>query len=159
MVRRVRVGVLLLPVDPWPEAVEQLRHLELLGFDHVWTYDHLSWRRYRDRGWHAAIPWLTGLAGATERIRLGTMVAAPTLRHPLTLAKEAITLDHISSGRFTLGAGSRRDGYDAAVLGNEVPSPSQRVSRLEGSWRSSTGCCDSRLPRTPGPITRSTILE
>jgi len=33
---------------------------------HLWTYDHLSWRRYRDRPWHATIPWLTGLAASDE---------------------------------------------------------------------------------------------
>jgi hypothetical protein len=44
----MRVGVLLLPTDPWPETVARVRHLEALGYSHVWTYDHLSWRHYRD---------------------------------------------------------------------------------------------------------------
>jgi len=128
---RMRVGVLLLPTDPWPETVERVRRLEELGYDHVWTYDHLSWRRYRDRPWHAALPWLAGLATATRTIGLGTMVATPTFRHPVTLAKEAVTLDHVSSGRFTLGVGAGRGtGFDATVLGGDPVLTSELAARL-----------------------------
>ena len=126
----VRVGVLMLPTDPWPESVQRAQRLESIGYHHLWTYDHLSWRRYRDRAWHAAIPWLTGLAAATNTVRLGTMVASPNFRHPVTLAKEAMTLDHISSGRLTLGIGAGGPGFDATVLGGAQPTPSQRASRL-----------------------------
>ena len=126
----MRVGVLMLPTDPWSATVERAQRLERLGYDHLWTYDHLSWRRYRDRDWHAAIPWLTGLAMATDRIRLGTMVASPNFRHPVTLAKEAMTLDHVSGGRLTLGLGAGGPGFDATVLGGAQPSPSARVARF-----------------------------
>jgi alkanesulfonate monooxygenase SsuD/methylene tetrahydromethanopterin reductase-like flavin-dependent oxidoreductase (luciferase family) len=126
----VRIGVLILPTDPWPETVERVRRLESLGYDHLWTYDHLSWRRYRDRPWHAAIPWLAGVAGVTERIRLGTMVASPNFRHPITLAKDVMTLDHISGGRVILGLGAGGLGFDHTVLGNEGLSPRARVRRF-----------------------------
>jgi alkanesulfonate monooxygenase SsuD/methylene tetrahydromethanopterin reductase-like flavin-dependent oxidoreductase (luciferase family) len=127
----VRVGVLLLPTDPWGETVDRVRRIEAMGYDHVWTYDHLSWRRYRDRSWHAALPWLTGLAAATSRVRLGTMVATPNFRHPVTLAKEAMTLDHVSGGRLVLGVGAGGTGFDATVLGGEVPTPDERAARIE----------------------------
>ncbi|MEU0554213.1 LLM class flavin-dependent oxidoreductase [Dactylosporangium sp. NPDC049742] len=126
----MRLGVLLLPTDPWPRSVARARHLEALGYAHLWTYDHLSWRRYRDEPWHAAIPWLTGLAGVTSRVRLGTMVTSPTFRHPVLLAKEALTLDHVSDGRLTLGVGAGGTGFDATVLGDPVLSPRQRADRL-----------------------------
>lgn len=126
----MRIGVLLLPTDPWTETVARVQRLEELGYHHVWTYDHLSWRRYRDRPWHAAIPWLTGLASATHKVRLGTMVATPNFRHPITLAKEAMTLDHISQGRVTIGIGAGGTGFDATVLGCAQPTPSQRSDRL-----------------------------
>jgi alkanesulfonate monooxygenase SsuD/methylene tetrahydromethanopterin reductase-like flavin-dependent oxidoreductase (luciferase family) len=126
----MRVGVLLLPTDPWPETVARVRHLEALGYRHVWTYDHLSWRRYRDRPWHAAVPWLTGLAGVTRTIRLGTLVASPVFRHPATFAKEVMTLDHVSSGRFTLGLGAGRAGFDSAVFGGPAPTPALLADRL-----------------------------
>ena len=126
----MRIGVVLLPTDPWPETVARAQRLERLGFDHLWTYDHLSWRRYRDRPWHATIPWLTGLAAATATIRIGTMVASPNFRHPVTLAKDAMTLDHISGGRLTLGVGAGGVGFDSTVLGGELLSPGQRRQRL-----------------------------
>jgi alkanesulfonate monooxygenase SsuD/methylene tetrahydromethanopterin reductase-like flavin-dependent oxidoreductase (luciferase family) len=129
-IEAVRVGVLMLPTDPWPETVDRARRLEELGYHHLWTYDHLSWRRYRERAWHAAVPWLTGLAGATRTVRLGTMVTSPTFRHPVTLAKEAMTLDHVSGGRFTMGIGAGGTGYDATVLGTDVLGPRQRADRL-----------------------------
>jgi alkanesulfonate monooxygenase SsuD/methylene tetrahydromethanopterin reductase-like flavin-dependent oxidoreductase (luciferase family) len=120
----------MLPTDPWPETVARARRLEALGYDHLWTYDHLSWRRYRDRPWHAAMPWLTGIAAATTRVRIGPMVASPNFRHPVTLAKEAMTLDHVSGGRFVLGLGAGGPGFDATVLGGAQPSPRDRVLRL-----------------------------
>ena len=126
----MRVGALLLPTDPWPETIARVRRLEELGYASVWTYDHLSWRRYRDRPWHAAIPWLTGVAAATSRIRVGTMVSSPNFHHPVTLAKEAMTLDHVSAGRLTLGIGAGGTGFDATVLGGQPLPPGERAARL-----------------------------
>jgi alkanesulfonate monooxygenase SsuD/methylene tetrahydromethanopterin reductase-like flavin-dependent oxidoreductase (luciferase family) len=126
----MRVGVLMLPTDPWPEAMARARRIEAMGYDHLWTYDHLSWRRYRGRRWYSALPWLTGMAGATERIRLGTMVASPNLRHPVTLAQDAITLDHVSNGRLELGVGAGGTGFDATVFGREPLGRAELVTRL-----------------------------
>jgi len=126
----VRIGVAVLPADPWPQAATRVRELESLGYAHLWTYDHLSWRRFRDSGWFGAVPWLTGVAASTERIRIGTLVASPNFRHPVTLAKDVLTLDHVSGGRLTLGIGAGGTGYDATVFGGEVPSPRERADRL-----------------------------
>jgi alkanesulfonate monooxygenase SsuD/methylene tetrahydromethanopterin reductase-like flavin-dependent oxidoreductase (luciferase family) len=126
----MRVGVLLLPTDPWPETVARARHIEVLGYDHLWTYDHLSWRRYRGRRWHAAMPWLTGIAGATSRIRLGTMVATPNFRNPVPLAQEAVTIDHVSDGRFILGLGAGGTGYDSTIFGSEPLTRPELIDRL-----------------------------
>lgn len=126
----MRIGVCIVPTDPWPTAVHQARHVEALGFDHLWTYDHLSWQHYRERPWFAAIPWLTGIAAATERIRLGTLVCSPNFREPLTLAKDAIALDHVSGGRFTLGVGAGGVGWDATVYGTPALAPAARSGRF-----------------------------
>jgi alkanesulfonate monooxygenase SsuD/methylene tetrahydromethanopterin reductase-like flavin-dependent oxidoreductase (luciferase family) len=126
----MRIGVLMLPTDPWAETVSTVQRLEALGYDHLWTYDHLSWRRYRDRPWHATYPWLTGLAAQTSRIRLGTMVSNPNIRHPLVLAKDAMTIDHISDGRLTIGLGAGGTGFDATVFDQPPLTPGQRVDRL-----------------------------
>jgi len=126
----MRLGLLLIPTDPWQRAVARAREIEGMGFDHLWTYDHLSWRRFRDQPWFGAMTWLAGIAASTTRIRLGTMVTSPNFRDPVVLAKEAMTLDHISAGRLTLGVGAGGIGFDATVLGQPVLSPAQRVDRL-----------------------------
>lgn len=132
---RMRLGAILAPTDPWEQTVADARRLEQLGFDHLWVYDHLSWRRYHDRAWHATYPWLAGLAMATSTVRLGTMVANLNIRHPLPLAKDAMTIDHISSGRFVLGLGAGGLGYDATVLGQPPLTPGQRTDRLAEATR------------------------
>lgn len=47
----MRFGVVILPELPWREAESHWRRAEELGFDHVWTYDHLTWRSFRDAPW------------------------------------------------------------------------------------------------------------
>jgi alkanesulfonate monooxygenase SsuD/methylene tetrahydromethanopterin reductase-like flavin-dependent oxidoreductase (luciferase family) len=76
------------------------------------------------------VPTLTAAATATERLRLGTMVTSPNFRHPVTLAKELISLDDISGGRITLGIGAGGTGFDATALGQEPWSPRERAERL-----------------------------
>ena len=126
----MRLGVCIIPTDPWPTAVAQAQRVEELGFDHLWTYDHLSWQHYRDEPWFAALPWLAGLAGVTSRLRLGTLVCSPNFREPLTLAKDAIALDHLSNGRFILGVGAGGGGWDATVYGGEALAPGARAARF-----------------------------
>jgi alkanesulfonate monooxygenase SsuD/methylene tetrahydromethanopterin reductase-like flavin-dependent oxidoreductase (luciferase family) len=126
----MRVGVVCLPTDPWQEWRERALHLEALGYEHLWTYDHLSWRHHADGPWHASIPLLSATAAATSRIRLGTLVSSPNFRHPVTLAKDAMTLDDIAGGRLTLGIGAGGSGFDAGVLGGEPWSPAERSERF-----------------------------
>jgi alkanesulfonate monooxygenase SsuD/methylene tetrahydromethanopterin reductase-like flavin-dependent oxidoreductase (luciferase family) len=127
----VRVGVLLLPEHPWPRAAELWRELDDLGYDHAWTYDHLSWRTLRDGPWFGAVPTLAAAAAVTRRIALGTLVATPNLRHPATFAKDVMTLDHISGGRFVAGVGAGAPGADATVLGGEPLTAARRADRFE----------------------------
>ncbi|HTT86394.1 MAG TPA: LLM class flavin-dependent oxidoreductase [Acidimicrobiales bacterium] len=126
----MRIGVLFLPEFGWTEAKELWRGAEDLGFDHAWTYDHLAWRSLRNSPWYGAVPVLAAAAVVTERIRLGTLVASPNFRHPMTLARELITLDDLSRGRFTLGIGAGGLGWDAVMLGNEPWPPAERARRF-----------------------------
>jgi alkanesulfonate monooxygenase SsuD/methylene tetrahydromethanopterin reductase-like flavin-dependent oxidoreductase (luciferase family) len=126
----MRVGVVILPEHPWPTAAGLWRQVEEMGFAHAWTYDHLSWRSMRDSPWFAAIPTLTAAACVTSRIRLGTLVASANFRHPVTFAKELMTLDDISGGRVTLGIGAGGSGHDATVLGQEPWSTRERAERF-----------------------------
>ena len=102
----MRFGIVILPQYDWPEAARRWRGAEELGFDHAWTYDHLSWRGLAGERWHATIPTLTAAAMVTERIRLGTFVASPNYRHPVPFAKDVASVDQVSGGRMLLGVGS-----------------------------------------------------
>ena len=113
----VRVGVVILPQFSWPEARARWRSLEDRGFAHGWTYDHLAWRNLADQPWFGTIPTLTAAATATSTLRLGTWVASPNFRHPVTLAKDLMTLDDVSGGRVIAGVGAGGIGWDATVLG------------------------------------------
>lgn len=126
----MRFGIVILPQYEWPEAVHYWRGAEELGFDHAWTYDHLSWRGLAGERWHATIPTLTAAALVTERIRLGTFVASPNYRHPVPFAKDIATLDQISGGRVILGIGSGGTGFDAHVLGQPDYTPRERFDRF-----------------------------
>ena len=127
----MRVGVVILPQGRWQDDQARWRRADEYGFDHAWTYDHLSWRTLADEPWFATVPTLAAAALVTRRIRLGTLVASPNYRHPVPFAKELMSLDDLSEGRFILGVGAGGGGFDATVLGDVAPSPRDRLARLE----------------------------
>ncbi|MFF8989616.1 LLM class flavin-dependent oxidoreductase [Streptomyces sp. NPDC014983] len=127
----MRLSTVILPYRRWHEGGRAAwQRAEELGFHTAYTYDHLSWRSFRDGPWFGAIPTLTAAAGVTEQMRLGTLVTSPNFRHPVTLAKELISLDDISGGRATLGIGAGGNGFDATVLGQEPWTPRERADRF-----------------------------
>jgi alkanesulfonate monooxygenase SsuD/methylene tetrahydromethanopterin reductase-like flavin-dependent oxidoreductase (luciferase family) len=127
----LRLSTVILPVDRWHEGGRaKWQRAEELGFHAAYTYDHLSWRTFRDGPWFGALPTLTAAATATDRLRLGTLVTSPNFRHPVTLAKELISLDDISGGRITLGIGAGGNGFDATALGQEAWTPRERAERF-----------------------------
>ncbi|MCF3100262.1 LLM class flavin-dependent oxidoreductase [Streptomyces roseoverticillatus] len=130
----MRLSTVILPDRRWSEGGRAAwQRAEELGFHTAYTYDHLSWRTFRDGPWFGAIPTLTAAAAATSRIRLGTLVTSPNFRHPVTLAKELISLDDISGGRITLGVGAGGSGFDATALlkdGQEPWTPRERADRF-----------------------------
>ncbi len=82
------------------------RKVEELGFDSVFITDHLlAARRFYSVNWLEPIAALSVVAGATERVRLGTSIMILPLRNPVMLAKQLATLQFLSDNRFILGAG------------------------------------------------------
>ncbi|WP_424861536.1 LLM class flavin-dependent oxidoreductase [Streptomyces sp. MMS24-I29] len=126
----MRLSTVILPIYPWAEGKKVWQRAEDLDFHAAYTYDHLSWRSFRDQPWFGAVPTLTAASASTERIRLGTLVTSPNFRHPVTLAKELISLDDISGGRITLGIGAGGSGFDATALGQEAWTPKERADRF-----------------------------
>ncbi len=90
---------------------------ERVGWDGFFVWDHLLL-------WPTPIadPWiaLTAVALATTRIRLGPLVTPLPRRRPVKLARETITLDHLSGGRLILGVGIGDGPWEWEYLGEEV---------------------------------------
>lgn len=103
------------------------RQLDQLGYDSVWLWDHyLSWNDPYEsvlEGWTT----LAALAEATERLRLGPLVANITNRHPSRLAKVVATLQEISGGRAELGLGAGGWAGEQRPFGIEQGSAGERV--------------------------------
>ena len=127
----MRVGLVILPSDRWAEARRQWEWADDVGFSTAWTYDHIRWGGMPDGPWHSAVPVLAAAAVVTTRIRLGTLVATPNFRHPVTLAREALALDDLSDGRLDLGLGPGSEGFDATALGQAPWAPAERLERFE----------------------------
>ena len=128
----VRFGIVILPDQRWAQATRRWRLAEEYGFDHAWTYDHLGWRTLVDGPWFDAVPTLTAAATVTSRIRLGTLVASPNFRHPVSFARQLTAVDDISGGRLVLGLGAGAGGtsFDTAVLGIPPLTTRQRADRF-----------------------------
>lgn len=126
----VRLGVLVLPEHPGRSGLPVWRRVEELGFAHAWTFDHLSWRTLRQQPWFDAMTTLAAAAVVTSRIALGTLVCSPNFRSAVLTAKEAMTVDQLSQGRFTLGVGAGAPGPDRTALGAAPLSPGDRLARF-----------------------------
>ena len=126
----MRVGLVILPSDRWREARRQWEWADDVGFATAWTYDHIRWGGMPVGPWHAAVPVLAAAAAVTHRIRLGTLVATPNFRHPVTLARDALSLDDVGDGRLDLGVGPGSEGPDATALGQEPWSVTERMDRF-----------------------------
>ena len=126
----MRISVVILPHERWAVARSTWQRAEELGLHAAYTYDHLSWRSFRDRPWFDAMGTLAAAAVATSTIRLGTLVTSPNFRHPVPLAKELLTLDDLSWGRLVVGIGSGGTGFDAGALGASPWGPAERSARF-----------------------------
>ncbi len=126
----MRIGLVILPSDRWSEARRQWEWADRVGFCAAWTYDHVRWGGMPDGPWLAAVPVLAAAAAVTTRIRLGTLVATPNFRHPVTLARDALALDDVSDGRLDLGLGPGSEGLDATALGQKAWTPAERLARF-----------------------------
>jgi len=90
----------------WPEFLAAGQAADRLGYDHLWTWDHLlPIFGELDQPVHEGYAALAALAQATERTRLGLFVGANTFRNPGLAVKSLVTIDHISGGRAMLGLG------------------------------------------------------
>jgi alkanesulfonate monooxygenase SsuD/methylene tetrahydromethanopterin reductase-like flavin-dependent oxidoreductase (luciferase family) len=80
----MRLSAVILPIHRWGEGQKIWQRAEDLGFHTAYTYDHLSWRSFRDGPWFGAVPTLTAAAAATQSMRLGTLVTSVKAFSPIT---------------------------------------------------------------------------
>jgi probable F420-dependent oxidoreductase len=131
-----RFGVQLPEVERevrWPEYLVMARAVEDAGFDSIWVGDHYLYRGDggRERGPWEAWTLLAALAAATERVRLGPLVACLAFHHPAVLAKQAATVHEVSGGRLVVGVGAGWNSTEFDAFG--IPFD-HRGSRFEEAF-------------------------
>ena len=139
----MQYGIVITCGDP-RTAADLAAEAEVAGWDGVFTYDAIAVGD--GEMWD---PWilLAAIAARTKRIRLGALVFAPSRRRPWKLAREIVTLDHLSNGRLVVPVGL--GALDDAGFGN-VGEPVDAGPGRTGStrpWRSSTA--SSPASRSP----------
>ncbi len=116
-------------VDPLV-LVDLARRAEDRGWDGFFLWDHI---RYRAPVRAVADPWvaLSAIAACTQRLRLGPLVTPLSRRRIQKVARETVTLDHLSRGRLTLGVGLGGDRNGELGPFGEVVDPRERAHLLD----------------------------
>lgn len=121
-------------MQPWGDVLDAVRHAEATGWDGAWVADHFM----GDGGGFGpeesptleATAVLGALATATDRLRLGPLVLGATYRHPAVVANWAVSMDHVSGGRFVLGVGGGWQANEHDQYGIPLPPAGERVDRF-----------------------------
>jgi alkanesulfonate monooxygenase SsuD/methylene tetrahydromethanopterin reductase-like flavin-dependent oxidoreductase (luciferase family) len=149
-------GLYLAPLDELADPrllAEVARAAESVGWDGVFLWDRIV---YPPPGRAVADPWvaLGAIASVTDTLRLGPMVTPLARRRVQKLARETVTLDHLSNGRLTLGVGLG-NADDLGPFGEAVD-PRERgrlldegLDRLGGLWSGGFGPLPRQRPRIP----------
>jgi F420-dependent oxidoreductase-like protein len=99
-------------------ALEAIQEAERLGYDSIWTAEAYGSDALTPLAWWGA---------QTESIKLGTAVVQLSARTPAATAMAAMTLDHLSGGRFILGLGASGPQVVEGWYGQEYPKPLERT--------------------------------
>jgi alkanesulfonate monooxygenase SsuD/methylene tetrahydromethanopterin reductase-like flavin-dependent oxidoreductase (luciferase family) len=129
-----RLGILLFPqATDWPSLEAAARRVDELGYEHLWTWDHLyAIVGDPEQPIFEGYATLAAAAKVTRNVRLGLLVGANTFRNPGLVAKTLTTLDHISDGRAIAGLGGAWFDTEHEATGIEFGSGfGQRLDWLE----------------------------
>src|SRR5436305_3978881 len=111
--------------------VERAQAAEAAGFGGIAFMDHLAPPNAEGHPMFDAMATAGWVAANTSRLAVGHLVLCDPVRHPAVLAKDAVTIDHASGGRFELGIGSGSVAAELTRFGVEVDG--KRVERLAES--------------------------
>ena len=151
-------GIFIAPFDELvePRVVADLAaSAEAHGWDGVFVWDHIV---YRAPVRAVADPWivLSAIACATSTLRIGPMVTPLARRRVQKLARETVTLDHLSGGRLTLGVGLGSDNSGELSPFGEETDPRGRarllddgLERLSAMWAGEFEPAPVQQPRIP----------
>ncbi|MGD9985391.1 LLM class flavin-dependent oxidoreductase [Pseudonocardia sp.] len=116
---------------------------EAAGFDSVWLADHFmantGTEEVSSSGNLECFGMLAGIGAAVPRVRLGSLVASITFRHPAVLANIAATVDGIAGGRLVLGVGAGWQLNEHAAYGLPLGPVRERIDRFEEGLQVLTG--------------------
>lgn len=112
------------------QLVERARAAEAAGFEGIAGMDHLAPPMAEAQPMYEAMLTNTWLAANTSTLVVGSLVLCDTFRHPAMLAREAVTLSHLSGGRFELGLGWGSVVTEIEAFGIGSPAGADRVARL-----------------------------
>src|SRR3984957_4682718 len=115
------------------QLVERARAAEAAGFTGVASMDHLAPPGAEGSPMFEAMITSAWLASRTTHLRVGSLVLCDSFRHPAVLAREAVSIDHASGGRFELGIGWGSVVDELLAFGIGSPDAKARLSRLRES--------------------------
>ena len=135
----------------WPAFLDGMLRAEDLGYDSLWTWDHVY---PIVGGWEGpALETYTAMAAVaaqTKRATIGHLVGANTFRNPALLAKMITTIDHISDGRAVLGIGAAWMEPEHTAFGIEYGDrPGTRLRWLAEALPIVRGMLDGTRPSSP----------
>lgn len=128
--RRFRFGICTDQNMTWDKTVKRWQLFETLGYESAWLCDHLVQPSRPQGPYMEAWTLLGGLAAVTNTIRIGVLVSSNTFRYPQVLAKMAVTVDNISSGRLEIGLGAGWYEPEHTMFGIDFPETKELVGRF-----------------------------
>ena len=151
----MKFGLMLVPQvregqpEPFEKLMEQIEYAEELGYDSVWLTEH----HFSQYG-RPAVPTIAGYAVArTSRIRVSTAVVVLPFHHPLRVAEDWATIDHLSKGRIDVGIGRGNQPAEFKAMGVPYDEAEQRFSEaleiLRLAWTEERFSYDGRFWQVP----------
>jgi alkanesulfonate monooxygenase SsuD/methylene tetrahydromethanopterin reductase-like flavin-dependent oxidoreductase (luciferase family) len=118
----------------WSTMLKEWEHLASQGWSGLWSMDHfMTTTDSHNNPVTESMTALAALGSIVPDLKIGTMVAGNTYRHPAILAKMAINIDLITKGRFILGIGCGWQEIEHRSFGINFPNVSERVRMLDES--------------------------